>query len=104
MKHFFAGIILLFSVTAFGQVKKVSTITKYIEEQKEFVGLNDLNHVPDSIKPYLNPIKDYMVINEMDINDYWIWNSYVQEDSSSIYFPICHYDGFVLKKDSEEKT
>ncbi len=104
MKHFFTGLILFFSIITFGQVKKDPTVTKYIGEQKEFVRLSDLNKVHGSIKPYLNTIKDYMANNEMDINGYWIWTSYVQENSNSIFIPICHYDGFVFKKNLEEKN
>ncbi|UTW65124.1 hypothetical protein KFE94_10575 [bacterium SCSIO 12643] len=105
MKHFFTGLTFLILIhNAYGQIEKDSTIINYINDQKEFVGFNNLDELPESIKPYLTTIKDYMANNKMDLNDYWFWTSYVQEDSSSIYIPICHYDGFVFKKDLEEKN
>ena len=42
--------------------------------------------------------------NKMPLNDYWILTPSVKEDSSSLSIPICHYDGFVFKKELEQKN
>ncbi len=88
----------------YGQIERDSTIVNYIENQNEFTGLNDMNGIPDSIRSYFNSVKDYMNKNNMDLADYWIWTSHIQEDSNSISIPICHYSGFVFMKELEEKN
>ena len=92
------------SISVYGQIERDSTIINYIEVQSKFVGLNDLNRIPDDIKPYLNSIKEYMNKNKMPFNEYWIWTSYIKNDSNSLSIPICHYDGFVREKELEQKN
>jgi phage anti-repressor protein len=103
IKHLLTILILLISISGYGQIERDSTIINYIEVQSEFVGLNDLNRIPDYIRPYLSSIKEYMNKNKMPLNEYWIWTSYVQEDSNSLSIPICHYEGFVVKKKFDKK-
>lgn len=95
---------MLISISLYGQIERDSTIVNYIEVKSEFVGLNDLNRIPDCIRPYLSSIKEYMNKNLMPLNEYWIWTSYIQEDSNSLSIPICHYDGFVFQKELEQKN
>lgn len=97
-------LILLISLSVYGQIERDSSIINYIEVQSEFIGLNDINRIPDYIRPYLSSIKEYMNKNKMPLNEYWIWTSYIQEDSNSLSIPICHYDGFVFKKELEQKN
>ena len=105
MRHFFTCLIFLCLVyNTYGQIEKDSTIINYINNQTEFIELNNLDGLPKSIKPYVSAIKDYMAVNKMNLSDYWIWNSYIEEDSDLIFIPICHYHGFVFKKDLEEKN
>jgi hypothetical protein len=42
--------------------------------------------------------------NKMPLNEYWIWTSNIHEDSNSLSIPICHYDGFLRKKELEQKN
>lgn len=104
IKHFLTIMIWLMSISVYGQIERDSTIINYIEVQSKFVGLNDLNRIPDDIKPYLNSIKEYMNKNKMPFNEYWIWTSYIKEDSTSLSIPICHYDGFVRQMELELKN
>lgn len=104
MKHFFVGFILIFSVCVYAQTEKSPVIIKYINAQEEFVGLNNLDKLPKSVRDYLTAIKDYMVSSKMDLNDYWVWTSYIEEDSNTISIPLCHYDGFVFKRELEEES
>lgn len=97
-------LILLISISVYGQIERDSTVINYIEAQSEFVGLNDLNRIPQYIRPYINSIEEYMNKNKMHLNEYWIWTSYIQEDSTSLSIPICHYDGFVIQKELEQKN
>jgi hypothetical protein len=103
IKHLLTILILLSSISVFGQIEKDSTIINYIKVQSEYVELNDLNRIPDNIRPYLSSVKEYMNKNKMPLNEYWIWTSYIKEDSNSLSIPICHYNGFVFKKELEEK-
>lgn len=97
--------ILHFSIFfAFGQVKKDAKNLKYIEAQNNFVSLLDTSQLAESLRPYSTAITDYFSIHKMDLGDYWIWTSYIEEDAHSIFIPICHYDGFVFKKNLEEQN
>ena len=104
IKHLLTILILLISISVHGQLKRDSTVINYIEVQREFVGLNDLNGIPDYIRPYLSSIEEYMNKNKMPLDEYWIWTSYIREDSNSLSIPICHYDGFVVIKELEQKN
>jgi hypothetical protein len=88
----------------FGQIEKDSTIIKYINVQSEFVRLNDLNRIPDNIRPYLSSVYEYMKKNKMPLEEYWIWTSCIKEDSNLLSIPLCHYNGFVAKKELELKN
>ena len=103
LKHLLTILILLISISVYSQIERDSAIINYIDAQSEFVGLNDLNRIPDHIRPYLCSIKKYMNKNKMPLTDYWILTSSVKEDSNSLSIPICHYDRFVLKKEFEQK-
>ena len=104
IKHLLTILILIISISVYSQIERDSTIINYIEAQSEFVGLNDLNRIPDSIRPYLSSIKKYMNKNKMPLNEYWILTSSIKEDSNSLSIPICHYDGFVVKKEYEQRN
>jgi hypothetical protein len=104
IKHLLTLLILLISISAYSQIERDSTIINYIEVQSKYVELNDLNRIPDYIRPYLSSIKKYMNKNKMPLNEYWILTSSVKEDSNSLSIPICHYDGFVVRKEYEQKN
>lgn len=104
IRHFIAVFVWLTTISVYGQTEKDSIVIDFIKEQKEFVGLNELGSIPDSIIPYLDSVKDYMKMNKMNPDDYWIWTSYIQEDSNSVFIPLCHYDGFEFKKNLEEQN
>jgi hypothetical protein len=104
IKHLLTALIFLISFTVYGQIEKDSVVVNYIESQSEFIGLNDLSRIPESIKPYIKSIKDYMGKNLMHPDDYWICSSSIQEDSNPISIPIRHYNTFVCVKEVEEKN
>lgn len=101
---FIVALLLFSSFSSLGQVKKDAKILKYIEAQTNFVNLTDTSQYAESLRPYSAAIIDYFSIHKMDLGDYWIWTSYIEEDAHSIFIPICHYDGFVFKKNLEEQN
>jgi len=96
-------LILLYS-TSYGQAKKDSATIQYIQTQAAYISLTDSTIMPGQLIPYSGLILDYLAKHKMNKNDYYIWISYIQEDTNSLFIPICHYDGFVLKKEIEEKN
>lgn len=103
--HTFIVALLLFSsFSSLGQWQKDAKILKYIEAQNNFVSLLDTSQFAESLRPYSTSINAYFFIHKMDLGDYWIWTSYIEEDAHCIFIPICHYDGFVFKKNLEEQN
>ncbi|GEM_PF-1950135 len=84
--------------------EKELPIGNYIDAQNEFIGLRDLNKMSDSIKPFLSSINEFMTLRKMNYNRYWINTTSIIEDSTQMYIPIHHYDGFVFEKELQEKN
>ncbi len=93
----------LFFSNLFGQVEKDSAIIEFIKTKKDFVLLTDTNFLPQTIIPYYESVANYMSKNKMNMNDYYVWTSYIKNQATSICIPICHYEGFKLLKDLKNK-
>lgn len=104
LKYLVTIITFLISFSVPGQEEKDSLVIGFIKAKSEYIGLNELHKIPATIKPYIDLVKDYMIQNKMNPDDYWIWTSYIRENSNSIWIPICHYDGFVFEKRLESEN
>jgi hypothetical protein len=96
-------IIYLLSIPLYAQTQKDITVINYIKAQKEFVGVTDVNKIPNSIKPYFSSIESYMEQRKWPFGDYWISTSSIRESPNSISVSIYHYNGFVVEKELEER-
>ena len=96
-------LILLYS-TSYGQTKKDSAIIQYIQTKAAYISLTDSTNIPGKLIPYYGLILDYLAKHNMNKSDYYIWISYIKDDTNSLTIPICHYDGFVIIKGVEEEN
>ena len=102
-KIIFIALSIFLCSNSFGQAKKDSTMIQFIKCQKDFVALSDTANLPKEIQPYYESILDYLSKNNLNKNDYYVWTSFIEYGTDTIFIPIYHYDGFIKKKELEDK-
>ena len=76
-------------------------IVKYITEKEGYVKLTDKENLPTDILNYHSTIIEFMKLNWMDIDDYFVDVLNITENDSTVDIPIYHYDGFARLREQE---
>lgn len=78
-------------------------IIEFIESKGEYCKLTNQEKLPDNIKKHYSTVIEFMESHDMEVENYFVWNEYIEENDSILKIPICHYDGFVREYEIEKK-